>query len=80
VDNAAADVQEAIAAVTARRGWPWQQPGRLSVGMDEHDRIVEYRANDNGEPVPVRILGRVTHPQGWAPSLDHHHTYIAMVA
>jgi hypothetical protein len=64
VDKTSADVQEAVAAVTARRGWPWQQPGRLSVGLDEQDQIVEYVADDDGEPVPVRVLGRVTHTDG----------------
>lgn len=41
-------ISERIQHLNATRAWPWQQPGVVSVGLDDDGRIIRYLATDVG--------------------------------
>lgn len=52
VDKSNADVdrriQERVRHLNDTRGWPWQQPGVVSVALDDDGRVTRYLAAENG--------------------------------
>lgn len=51
----ARQITERVEHLNAKRGWPWQQPGVESVGLDEDGRVTRYMATAGG----AVVLGHV---------------------
>jgi hypothetical protein len=56
-DDLSARIAERLAHLTTTRSWPWLQPGAVSVGMDEHGRIVQYLAKEDSLVPDVIVEG-----------------------
>lgn len=41
-------ITERIDLLNATQGWPWQQPGAMSVGLDDDGQVRRYRATPHG--------------------------------
>jgi hypothetical protein len=41
-------ITERVEHLNATRGWPWQQPGVVSVALDDDGRVTRYLATETG--------------------------------
>ncbi|MGE3813029.1 MAG: hypothetical protein AB7I24_15930 [Candidatus Nanopelagicales bacterium] len=41
-------LDDEMARLTATRAWPWQQPGRVASGLDNHGLVRHYLATGVG--------------------------------